>query len=83
MNRHEEIRDRFLETVADAGIPAPHEAVCLSRALIFLWYDTKAFVLVDLDELAEDAEPIDGLDLEALREDVLPGFGFPGFAETA
>lgn len=56
----------------------------MRRALVFLWYETKAFVLVDLSELPDDgADALASLDLEALRGDVtdapMPG----GFADTA
>lgn len=81
--RHKEIEERFLQLVADAGLPAPDDTARLRRALVFLWYDTKAFVLVDLDELPDDVELLDGLDLDALRIDILgPPMDF-GFAETA
>jgi hypothetical protein len=78
-DRHIEIEERFLEVVAEAGLPEPDDIARLSRALIFLWYDTKAFVLVDLEELPDDEEPLDALDIEALRADVLPGPGAPFF----
>jgi hypothetical protein len=66
--------------LADAGLPAPDETAHMSRAVIFIWYDTKAFVLVDLDELPDDEEPLEGLDVVQLAADIE---GFPGFAETA
>jgi hypothetical protein len=69
------------ELLADAELPAPDETAHLSRAVIFIWYDTKAFVLVDLDELPDDDDPLDGLDVAQLGIDldVVPG----GFIETA
>jgi hypothetical protein len=75
MSLHEQLENEFLEMVAAAGIPAPDDTARLERALIFLWYDTKAFVLIDLDEMpAED--PLAGFNVEMLREDVL-GHGAP------
>ena len=58
------------QLLADAGLPAPDETAHLSRAVIFIWYDTKAFVLVDLDELPEGDDPLDGLDVEQLGVDL-------------
>ena len=51
------------ELLRTAGLPAPDETAHLARAVIFIWYDTKAFVLVDLDELPDDEEPLEGLDV--------------------
>ena len=67
------------ELLASAGLPAPDETAQMSRAVIFIWYETKAFVLVDLDELPDDDEPLEGLDVVQLAADIE---GFPGFAET-
>lgn len=78
--RHQEVEERMRELLRNAGLPAPDETAHLSRAVIFIWYDTKAFVLVDLDELPDDAEPLEGLDVVQLAADIE---GFPGFAETA
>jgi hypothetical protein len=78
--RHQEVEDRMRELLETAGLPAPDETAQLSRAVIFIWYDTKAFVLVDLDELPGDEEPLEGLDVVRLAADIE---GFPGFAETA
>ncbi len=66
--------------LADAGLPAPDETAHLTRAVIFIWYDTKAFVLVDLDETPATGDPLEGLDVAQLAADI---DGFPGFAETA
>jgi hypothetical protein len=70
MSLHEQLEQEFLDMVGAAGIPAPDETARLQRALIFLWYDTKAFVLIDLDEMPED-DPFAGFDVEMLRDDVL------------
>jgi hypothetical protein len=91
MSFHEQLENEFLEMVAAAGIPAPDDTARLERALIFLWYDSKAFVLIDLDEMP-DEDPLGGFDLELLRDDVLggppaplPGLpgGVPGFFAEA
>jgi hypothetical protein len=89
MSFHERLEQEFLDMVTAAGIPAPDDIARMQRALIFLWYDTKAFVLVDLDDMPED-DPFRGFDLEMLREDVCghpaPVHGLPGgppfFAEA-
>ena len=67
------------ELLDTACLPAPDETAHLSRAVIFIWYDTKAFVLVDLDEVPDDDDPLDGLDVFQLAADL----GVTGFAETA
>lgn len=67
------------ELLESAGLPAPDETAQLTRAVIFIWYDTKAFVLVDLDELPDGEEPLEGLDVVQLAADIE---GFPRFAET-
>ena len=67
------------QLLATAGLPAPDETALLSRAVIFLWYDTKAFVLVDMDEVPDDDDPLDGLDVLQLAADL----GVGGFAEAA
>jgi hypothetical protein len=82
--RHQLVEDRMRELLAGADLPAPDDIAHLSRAVIFLWYDTKAFVLVDLDELPDDADPLDGLDVDQLAIDLndeLPDM--PGFIEAA
>jgi hypothetical protein len=90
MNFHERLELDFIEMIGAAGIPAPDDTARLERALIFLWYDTKAFVLIDLDEMPPD-DPFAGFDVGLLREDVLglaaplPGMGGglpPFFAEA-
>lgn len=82
MNKHEQLERQFLDMLAGAGIPAPDDTARLERALIFLWYDTKAFVLIDLAEMPP-GDPFRGMDLELLREDVLGRTGFPDlFAEA-
>ena len=77
--RHELVETRLRELLDSAGLPAPDDVAHLSRAVVFLWYDTKAFVLVDLDEMPCDGDPLDGLDVLQLAADL----GVAGFAETA
>ena len=67
------------ELLAAADLPAPDDIAHVSRAVIFLWYDTKAFVLVDLDEMPDDDDPLDGLDVLQLSADL----GMGGYAEAA
>jgi hypothetical protein len=77
--RHQEVEDRFRDLLSEAGLPEPDEAAQLRRSVVFLWYDTKAFVLVDLEELPEDADPFAGLDPGGLAADILgPGLADPG-----
>ncbi len=78
--RHHAVEERMRELLESAGLPAPDETALLSRAVIFIWYETKAFVLVDLDEMPDEGDPLDGLDVVRLAADIE---GFPGFAETA
>lgn len=68
---HDDIEARFRDLVMAAGLPEPDEIAHLRRAIIFLWYDTKAFVLLDLDELPAGADPFEGLDPDILAADVL------------
>lgn len=78
----------MLDLIESAGLPAPDDVGHLSRAVVFIWYETKAFVLVDLEEIPPDGDPLDGLDVNQLAVDVDPDAGpfpleFDGFAETA
>jgi hypothetical protein len=75
--RQAEIETRFRDLFAESDVPAPDDVAHLSRAVVFVWYESKAFVLVDLDEVpADDDKLFDGLDVELLRADVL-GLPFP------
>jgi hypothetical protein len=58
------------ELLAAAGLPAPEDVAHLSRAVIFVWYETKAFVLVDLEEVPDGDDPLDGLDMTRLARDL-------------
>jgi hypothetical protein len=71
--RHQEVEDALRDLLAGAGMPQPDEAAHLRRAVAFLWYETKAFVLVDLDELPDDVHPLEGFDPEVLAMDLLGG----------
>jgi hypothetical protein len=72
------------ELLDAAGLQAPDDVGHLSRAVIFIWYETKAFVLVDLEEVPDGDDPLDGLDVTQLAIDLdenLPDVG--GFVEAA
>jgi len=81
MTRQQEVENRMRDLLDTAALPPPDEIAHLTRAVIFLWYDTKAFVLVDLDEMPQDGDPLEGLDVLQLAADL--GVGGLGFAETA
>jgi hypothetical protein len=58
------------ELLASEGLPAPDDVAHVSRAVIFLWYETKAFVLVDLEEVPDGEDPLDALDVNRLAIDL-------------
>ena len=58
------------ELLSAAGLPAPDDVAHVSRAVIFVWYETKAFVLVDLEEIPDGDDPLDGLDVTRLAIDL-------------
>ena len=58
------------ELLGAADLPAPDDVAHVSRAVIFLWYETKAFVLVDLEEIPDGEDPLDGLDVTQLAIDL-------------
>ncbi len=58
------------DLLAAADLPAPDDVGHLSRAVVFIWYETKAFVLVDLEELPDGDDPLDGLDVTQLAIDL-------------
>ena len=58
------------ELLAEAGLPSPDDVAHVSRAVIFLWYETKAFVLVDLEEIPDGDDPLDGVDVGQLAIDL-------------
>lgn len=82
--RHQQVETRMRELLTAAGLPQPDDIAHVSRAVIFLWYETKAFVLVDLEEMPDGEDPLDGLDVTQLAIDLdseLPNM--PGFIEAA
>ncbi len=82
--RHQQVEDRMRELLAAAGLPAPDDVAHVSRAVIFLWYETKAFVLVDLEEIPDGDDPLDGLDVTQLAIDLDDELAdAPGFVEAA
>ena len=73
------------ELLSDPGLPDPDDVAHVSRAVIFLWYETKAFVLVDLEEIPDGDDPLDGLDVAQLAidlDDEVPDYA-AGFIEAA
>lgn len=90
---HQDIEDEFRALLASHGMPQPDDVAHLRRAVAFVWYDTKAFVLVDLEELPEGERPFEGFDPTSLLDDPLDDvpdpFAGPAprgrnpFAETA
>jgi hypothetical protein len=68
--RHRHVEDRMRELLAAANLPAADDVAHVSRAVIFIWYDTKAFVLVDLEEIPDGDDPLDGLDVTQLAIDL-------------
>jgi hypothetical protein len=68
--RHEQVEVRLRQLLAAANLPDPDDVAHVSRAVIFLWYETKAFVLVDLDEVPDGDDPLDGLDVTQLAIDL-------------
>ena len=58
------------ELLAAADLPAPDDVAHVSRAVIFLWYETKAFVLVDLEEIPTATTRSTGLDVTQLAIDL-------------
>jgi hypothetical protein len=68
--RHQQVEDRMRELLAEAHLPAPDDVAHMSRAVIFLWYETKAFVLVDLEELPDGEDPLGRLDVGQLAIDL-------------
>ena len=80
-SRQAQVEQQFRALLASSDLPEPDDTARLQRALIFLWYDSKAFVLIDLDELPADGDPLAGFDVDLLRADVLGGdYHPPGFA---
>jgi hypothetical protein len=82
--RHQQVEDRMRELLDAAGLQAPDDVGHLSRAVVFIWYETKAFVLVDLEEMPDGDDPLDGLDVTQLAIDLDDELPFDdGFIEAA
>ena len=79
---HRQLAREFRATLEEAGLPQPEEVAYLRRAVVFVWYSTKAVVFVDLDEVPEGEPPFAGIDLEGLGESLEPPLphGFLGLA---
>ena len=69
--RHHEVEERFRALLDSAGLPEPDDVAHLRDVVIFLWSETKAVVLIDLDEAPED-DPFYGLDFAAIAADIAP-----------
>ena len=71
---HATVEQRFRDLLADHALPEPDEVAHWRDAVLFGWRDTKALVVIDLDEL----EDLDGLD----PADLMPfGVGDPLLAD--
>jgi hypothetical protein len=88
-HHHDLTETRFRELLAEAGLPEPDECAHLQRTLVFLWHATKAIVVIDLDEVPVEPEPLAGFDARLLADDILAGPGplmggrlHDGFAEA-
>jgi hypothetical protein len=55
--RPQDVEERFRKLMRDGGLLEPEEVAQLRRAVVFVWYDPKLVVVVDLEELAEDGDP--------------------------
>ena len=55
---HATVEQRFRDLLASHALPEPDEVAHWRDAVLFGWRDTKALVVVDLDEL----DDLDGLD---------------------
>jgi hypothetical protein len=68
--RHRQVEDRMRELLTAAGLPAPDDVAHVSRAVLFVWYEPKALLLVDLEEIPDGDDPLDGLDVSQLASDL-------------
>ena len=59
---HRAVERTFRDLLADNGLPAPDEVAHWRDAVLFGWHDSRAVVVVDLDEV----EDLEGLDPGAL-----------------
>jgi hypothetical protein len=69
--RQEQVEQNLRTLLESAGLPGPDDVALMEKAVIFLWYDSKAFLLIDLDGVPPGVEPLEGLNLEALRADIM------------
>ena len=69
--RQEQVEHDLRAMLQTVGLPGPDDVALLERAVIFLWYESKAFLLVDLDGVPPGVEPLEGLNLDALRADIM------------
>jgi hypothetical protein len=65
---HAHVERHFRSLLAGAGLPAPDEVAHWPDAVAFYWHDTKAVVVIDLDEV----------DLDDFTEWELDGFAQAG-----
>ena len=47
---HQSVEQRFLDLVAEAGLPRPDRIEYSDRSVEFFWDATKTVVIVDLDD---------------------------------
>jgi hypothetical protein len=71
--RHRQVEEQMRELLDSAGMPAPDDVLHGTRATVFLWYDARALVLVDLDD---DADPFADLDVTRLPLEPAADDGF-------
>jgi hypothetical protein len=69
--RQEQVEQNLRTLLQSVGLPGPDDVALMEKAVIFLWYDSKAFLLIDLDGVPPGVEPLEGLNLEALRADIV------------
>ena len=67
--RQQQVDDELRRLLAGAELPQPDDVAHLDRAVVFLWYGSKAFLIVDLDEMPEEGA-FANLDLDALEADI-------------
>jgi hypothetical protein len=72
--------------LADAGLAPPDEVAHWSDAVAFYWHDTKAVVIIDLDEVDLDDlsswDPVEAFAPLDPLEDFTPWATSDGFAAT-
>lgn len=53
--RHRDAESRFRAILADAALPTPDEVQYEPESVVFLWHQTRAAVVVDLEP---DGDPV-------------------------